>query len=292
MENVRIKRRRRLPDQFVCEVPELARPYLSAPQSLILVASDGQQDVGFIFASVEDAMRTSDIEALFVVESYRMRGIASQLVTALETELIKRKCLVVTKLYEGADSAIIEPLFAQLGWKKPQKFMQRYHFHVPSFAPEWFKKIYPLPNDFTIVPWTQVTDMERRHIQHQLQQGTFPVIVYPLGEDASLIEPLNSLALRYKGTLIGWMVNHRMTPDTIRYAYFYVEDDFRHQGVSVRMLIDSIRLQQTSDIPKAVFEIRDARADERWKRFIMNRLAPYSQAISESRMVWKDLRIK
>lgn len=292
MDNLHIERRQHLPEAFASDVPLLARHYLSDPKALIFVASVEGQDVGFILASVEDATRSSDIEAMAVVEAYQQRGIAGQLLQALEKALIERQCLVVTKLYEASKSTTpaLEAAVASRGWKAPQRFLRRYHFHVPTFAPTWFQVTYPLPSGFEIIPWTHVTEQERKHIHHQYKQGTFPAIVYPLGYDVELIEPMNSLALRHRRELIGWMVTHRVDANTIRYAYFYVEDSVRHQGVSVRMLIDAIRLQQTSDIPKATFEIREARIEPHWKRFIIKRLAPYAEDKSEVRLVWKDLR--
>lgn len=292
MHNLHIERRRNLPEAFVSEVPLLARHYLSHPKALIFVASVDDQDIGFVLASVEDATRSSDIEAMAVIDSFQQRGIAGQLLKALEDALMERQCLVVTKLYEASKSTTpaLEAVVASRGWKAPQRFLRRYHFHVPTFAPAWFQVTYPLPSGFEIISWTQVTEQERKHIHHQYKQGTFPAMVYPLGHDVELIEPMNSLALRHRGELIGWMVTHRVAADTIRYAYFYVEDSVRHQGISVRMLIDAIRLQQTSDIPKATFEIREARIDPQWKRFIIKRLAPYAEDKSEVRMVWKDLR--
>jgi GNAT superfamily N-acetyltransferase len=289
---VRIERRKSLPVELQADFPRLARRYLSDPDALIFVASVADQDVGYVVASVEPATRSGEVEAISVNAPYRQQGIATQLLTRLEAELIERQCLVVTILYEAADPSItaLEHLLSRRTWWAPQLFIQRYHFDVQAFHPPWFEKAYPLPPEFCLFPWKEFTEADRQLIERQLKGGTFSANVYPFGDDRILMEPLNSLGLRHRDKLIGWMVTHRMSPDTIRYAYFYVQDDYRHQGYSIRLLTDAIRLQQASPVPKSTFEIREARIDKRWQRFIQRRLAPYAESTSQLLMRWKDLR--
>lgn len=292
MDTIRVKQQKKIPALFESEIPQLARCYLHDDDALIFVASIADQAVGYLLASVEEATRSGEVEAMGVMEPYRRRGVGTHLLSALEQALAERNCLVVTKLYEASAPSVtaIEGLLHCRQWKDPQLFIQRYHFNVQAFHPPWFERDYPLPVEFDIFPWSQLTAEDERLIERQLEGGTFSANVYPLGNDKDLIEPLNSLGMRHQGVLIGWMVTHRVAPDTIRYSYFYVRDDYRHQGYSVRLLVDAIRLQQASSVPEATFEIRQSRVAKRWQRFIKRRLAPFSKETTQVRMAWKDLR--
>lgn len=272
-------------------VPKVFEQRELAEVNLILVASIAGEDVGYVAASVEEATRSGEVKAIEVLIPHRRHGVASQLLAALEQELKKQRCLVMTMLYEADNPSTIalESLAQKNQWTAPQLFIRQYHFAVHAFHPPWFEQDYPLPAAFTRFPWSDLTEQDRRLIERQLTGGTFPASVYPFANDRDPIEPLNSLGLRHREALIGWMVTRRTDADTIRYAYFYVRDDYRHLGYSIALLQEAIRLQQASPIPNAVFEIREARIDKHWKLFIQRRLAPFARKTSDIRMVWKDL---
>lgn len=280
-----------LPSHLQEWLPDTARHYLQPGEGFLLVANWSGQIAGFLLASVSPGTRSSEIEGLAVLPAFRHRGIASEMVRIFEDRARELASVVGIILYEDRhpDLADIQAILKSRGWKKPQLHIQRYHFHVHEFHPSWFEREYPLSSDFEIFPWKYLTDKERSRIDYQLRGGTFDADVYPFSEVTDTTEYLNSLGMRHQGELIGWMVTHRLQPDTIRYSCFYICDHYRHRGFSLRLLIDAIRLQQKSDVPNATFELRVPRLEPRWCRFVEHRLAPYAQAKSAVMMCWKDL---
>ena len=71
------------------------------------------------------------------------------------------------------------------------------------------------------------------------------------------IEPLNSLGLRYKDKVIGWMINHRIAPDTIRYTQMYVHPDYQPLSRSILFLAKAIEIhsREVKEVPKATFRV-------------------------------------
>lgn len=283
-----------LPSDLKEWLPATASRYLKPGEGFLLVAKWSGECAGFLLASASIGTRSSEIEALAVLPAFRRRGIASQMVRIFEDRARDLESIVGIVLYEDRhpDLADIQSILKSRGWKKPQLQIQRYHFQVHEFHPPWFEREYPLSSDFEIFPWKNLTDQERSRIDYQLRGGTFDADVHPFSETTYTTEYLNSLGMRHKGELIGWMVTHRLQPDTIRYSCFYIRDDYRHRGFSLRLLIDAIRLQQKSDVPNSTFELRFARLESRWRRFVEHRLAPYAQAKSGVMMCWKDLTQK
>jgi len=111
----------------------------------------------------------------------------------------------------------------------------------------------------------------------------------PLGAEEKIIEYTNSLGLRYKKEVIGWMITHRIAPDTIRYTSLYVDPEYQYKGPSIRLLIESMVLQTRSTIKWALFEINLDQINPSWYKFVQKRLAPYSQKITEIYKTWKQL---
>lgn len=289
-----IRRTHSVPAVLAALIPDQAKPYLSSNQGLILIANlDGQQ-VGITLVRMEALTFSGEIEALGVLENYRQRGIGTALLLAVEQELKRSGCLLVTFVWEANDSfaPYLRKILQHQEWHEPQLFIRRYHFDVQAFHPRWYERNRPVPPEYELFPWHQITQQERQTVDHQLSAGTYPSSVYPFGHDEELIEPINSLGLRHQGVLVGWMITHRVNPDTIRYSHLYVRDDYRHRGISILLLTEAIRRQQASTVPLSTFEIRLSQIHKRWLRFVERRLAPFAQAISEKQMAWKDLRTR
>lgn len=84
-----------------------------------------------------------------------------------------------------------------------------------SEAP-WLNKNYRFSPSFTFFPWQEITPEERLNLQKQQETSLWiPDELSPFKHEENL-EPLNSLGLRYEGEVVGWVITHRLSPDTIR----------------------------------------------------------------------------
>lgn len=133
-------------------------------------------------------------------------------------------------------------------------------------------------------PWSELTPTEKQEILPG--QWDTPSL-FPFSDD-SRIEQVNSLVLRYNGEIIGWCVNHRVAPDTIRYSTLFVREKFQKLGRGVSLLAESIKRQIAGSVPYYTFAV--ARENAQMLQFVNRRLKDYLTGLSESRQSVKRLR--
>ena len=69
------------------------------------------------------------------------------------------------------------------------------------------------------------------------------------------MEPLNSLGLRYQGEVVGWLISHRIAPDTIRYTCSFTRQDLQKFGRHLGLMSEAIKLQYEAKIPYIIWTI-------------------------------------
>ncbi|WP_017718806.1 GNAT family N-acetyltransferase [Kamptonema formosum] len=259
--------------------------YTQRGEILAVSASISEQLVGFVFADILAESQTAEIISLFVAPEFRHQGIGTALQGILEKGLAKNGCRQVSVSYPKTEitDQSLEPMLRKLNWEPPQikYLLGQTTTDKISLAP-WLHK-YPLPAGFTVFTWSEVTAEERQQI---LQGGGYPESLSPFG-NAPRIEPLNSLGLRYNGEIVGWMICHRVAPDTIRYSVLYVRERFQKLGRGISLMAEAIKRQIAS--PVAYYKCAVSAENPQMLQFLNRRLKPYLSGLSESRQSVKRL---
>lgn len=240
--------------------------------------------VGFVIAELLPDS-AAEILSLFVLPDYRQQGIGTKLVGYLERELAQQGCSQVTVAYQATalTATALEPLLQKFNWQPPQAtFLLGKTTTEKIAAAPWLTR-YPLPAAFTVFPWHELTAAEAESWQ---QRQDYPPSLNPFTNDPRL-EPLNSLGLRYRGEVIGWMLTHRVAPDTIRYSNLYVSEKFQKLGRAISLLAESIQRQIASSIPYCTFSV--SQENTQMLKFVDRHLQPYLTGMSESRICGKRL---
>lgn len=172
-------------------------------------------------------------------------------------------------------------------WEGPLIYSVRYLIEIQRLHPSWLEKEYSFGKDFTPFPWVTLSPAEEKRLMFEEEQGRITHAASPFNWQDPL-ETLNSLGLAYKGKTVGWMVNHRISEDTIRYSVLYTYPELRNKGEIIKLLIRSIKEQQKSSVPYALFDVNYFGVDLNWRRFIARRLAPYAKKISKESICWKQ----
>lgn len=234
------------------------------------------QLIAVIAASYLKMVRKAEIELFCVLEEFRGLGIGKLLIENVEKELREAGAKTILLLYASdlTKRASLEYLLKRLDWKGSSPLLQRYYYRVQEFSPPWFKKR-ALPISFQIHCWDELKREERRLLQIQVNQGVYPYAVYPYGERGDP-DSTNSLFLRSKDRVVGWIATHRVDSNTLIYSCLYVHRDYRNRQITLPLLCESIRKQQSSAIALAMFEINRLQVTSSWNRFISTHLASYS----------------
>lgn len=258
---------------------------------IAISATIADQMIGMVIAEIivepqNLSLFYASIISCYVVTDYRNRGIGTTLIGNLEKELIKIGCQRIEISYKSSELTALglEPLLNKAGWLPPKTVfvLAQSTTHKIAEAP-WLHK-YPLPDSFTVFPWIGLTAEERQAI---LDWGGYPNALNPF-KDESRIEPLNSLGLRHNAEVIGWIITHRVAPETIRYSTLFIREKYQKLGRGISLLAESIKRQINSEIENCTGSV--AAQSDRMMRFLDLHLRPYLTGIGSSRIAVKPLQ--
>lgn len=242
----------------------------------------GSQPMGLSLAIIDNSK--AEILSLFIHPEYRKKGLGKKLLNSLEIELQKRGCLEVNVVYVTNPTTLyFEKIIQQLGWSSPELRMLVCEGFIENFKDlSWLRLYERLPSDYTIFPWCELTQQDRKFIQEkQADFLGYPEVLSPFYEEEN-IEPTNSLGLRYENNVIGWMITHRVAPDTVRYTRLFVKKELQSLGRGLFLLSKSIHLHlEKIEAPKGVFTIEAH--NTQMIQIANRRLSPYLSSLRESR---------
>ncbi|MBV8885976.1 MAG: GNAT family N-acetyltransferase [Chroococcidiopsidaceae cyanobacterium CP_BM_RX_35] len=271
----------------------LFRPLLQVlkPQSSIVAigASDSNQPIGLALAEIQPDQQSCKVLSIFVKPHYRQQGIGSALLQRLETELRLCNCISAELVYITSNSTtpIFERLLQNCHWSAPEPRMLVGKSTCTSIANAPWMKRTSLPAAYSLFPWQEISPAERIALQQQQQTNPkIPPMLMPFQHEQSL-EPLNSLGLRYQGEVVGWIITHRLDPDTIRYTAGFVRPDLQKLGRFISLLANAIQIQIDAKIPFGIWTT--PLEFPGMVHFTKNRMAPYLISLEESRVSHKSL---
>ena len=269
------------------------RPHLEVlkPEgsTVAIAASDSDLPVGLVLAEILPDGKSAEVLSIFVGQKYRELGIGTSLLMRLEEELFSRGCTNVHLAYTTGKptTSTLEHLLKKCHWTLPEArtIVCKSTTDKIADAP-WMQKS-TLPAAYTVFPWVEITAEERRAIaQQQAAEPWIPSQLIPFVSEKDL-EPLNSIGLRYQGQVVGWVITHRLAPDTIRYTCSFVRQDLQKMGRIIPLYVKAIQLQEKAGIPNGIWTVPFMYTS--MVNFVQKRMAPYMISIEESKASWKSL---
>jgi GNAT superfamily N-acetyltransferase len=238
--------------------------------------------VGLLLMKLSPKMKAAEICSLQVVEQYRGQTIGTQLIKFAVEQLksVGLKFILITYPDRRPETSVIENFLKKNNFKGKALVLAEFMFDYSGFKPDWYLRKYQWPSLFEIFPWGELSYFEAMKIRHRYAQQALPSSVYPFQSDG-FFEPLNSLGLRYKGELIGWVITERLSSDTINYGNLFIDYDFQKKGYAIHLLIDSLNIHYNNQIKWGIFKINILQASAQWLKFIRCRLAPHADFIYE-----------
>ena len=274
------------------------RPYLRkiTPDSskVAMGVELDSEPIGLIFAKYATTTATppktfGQILSFFVVPEYRNQGIGTTLLQKMSAELKHRGCEEISLKYlDNPCQIALEKILQRQNWLAPEATALICYGTTAKIKNariiKYFDRLSPaLADDYTIFPWHSLTEADRDYIKGVIDTHPLTRKFSPFVEEKK-IEPLNSLGLRYKDRVIGWMINHRTAPDTIRYTQMYVHPDYKPLSQSILFLGKAIKLQceAVPEVPNATFRVETDNTP--MVNFVNRRLAPHLENI---RRAWR-----
>jgi GNAT superfamily N-acetyltransferase len=185
-----------------------------------------------------------ELLSLFVLPEWRSLGIGGRLVEAMERTVFERGFDRLGAVWMTGKPSIpaLERVLQKRGWVAPATRTISVRFTPEEAArTPWFQRV-RLPADrFQIVPWSEVTAAERDQIRqsHEAAPWIAPGLE-PWRHDSYGFDPISSLGLRHGGSIVGWVINHRLPDGCVRFTCSFMRHDLSRRGRILPLYTESI----------------------------------------------------
>jgi len=236
--------------------------------------------IGLCLCHYNKTLKTGNLLSLFVFDKYRNQGTGTKLLKIVEKQLVKMKCRYIYTEYikDEMINNCFEPILNKQEWTKPEVFMNIIQISYKNLPFEKWGEGSRLSNDFSIFFWKDIKEKEISWIKSKKgQPGWYEDYLSPF-----LIqnpEQLNSLGLKYKGEIIGWVITERISKDKISYQKLFIVEDFQNIGIIIKLLAQSIKLMAEANITYGCFAIKIE--NKKMMRFYNKHMKPFAYSISE-----------
>lgn len=221
---------------------EIGDPRVVTP--LAVGALRAGRPVGLALAGMREGDATAEAFSLYVAPESRGEGLGTRLLEALERELAAEGMKGVHAVYMTGQpgQAALERVLEKSGWEPPVPRMLTARFSLEGARrTEWYGR-YPLTEGYTVFPWAELTAEERAALKTSQEERAWikPDLV-PWKHDHYGFEPVSSLGVRLHGELVGWVINHALSPTLVRFTCSFIRRDLGRRGKLVPVFSESIR---------------------------------------------------
>jgi len=200
--------------------------------------------VGLALGGVAADTDEVEILSLFVAKEFRRRGVARKLVQEFEDHArsLGRPRLTAVYMTGRPGNDVFEHIALSLGWNEPETRMVSVRFSRESLASAPWMGRYKLGEGWEIFPWADLTteEYERIRASNEEKEWIKPDLV-PWKFDRFGVEPKTSVGARYKGEVVGWVINHQIESNTIRYTCSFMRQPWGKMGKIVPLYSESFQ---------------------------------------------------
>lgn len=233
-----------------------------------VLAKSGDQAVGLILGLPDQTGQYFRVVSLKVKPEFQNKKIAVGLLLALEESLVKEGFVSIDLQYRShwPTVPILKRLIKRLSWNDPVLGLTICQ-SIAQHALPVFHTNYQLPEGYEFTPWGKVSDWEKQQMKtQQAEKAWFPEDVSPFQLE-HMIESNVSVALRYQGKIVGWLIQVKITEETLEYTSLFVHPDHRSFKVAHLLMGEGIRRQiDQGRFKKLLFTVKAS--NNTMKRFI------------------------
>ena len=148
-----------------------------------------------------------------------------------------------------------------------------------------------LSDEYEIFPWTELKPEERAEIRRsQSEKPWIPPGLEPWMHDSHSFEPVSSVGLRYQGRVVGWVINHRVSPSTVRFTCSFMRKDLGRRGRIMPLYTAALERLEAAGCEECLFitpvEFKTMAS------FVQDRCAPWEGFLTETYGVSKRLEAR
>lgn len=239
---------------------------------------DGQP-AGLVLGEAIDGKGT--ILSIAVGKAHRNRGIGAMLLLAMEKELATHGASTLTFTYvtEKPTTPAVVRLLEKCAWPAAEPKHLVCTSDKRMYTSPWMAN-YTLPPEFEVFPWVDLTAEDRAAlVRSQETEGWIPTGLSPFDYEGTL-EPANSLGIRFKGEVVGWLITQPREPDAVCYSCSYMRPDLQKRARLVAVYAEGVRRQvafTTKPIGIWIVPFRH----KQMANFVLRRMRPWLISLAE-----------
>lgn len=256
---------------------------------LVVAASLDGVPVGLGLAQPEADSSSAELLSLSVAETLRGRGIATELLRRIEESCLARGIDSIHGHYMSGENhtAAVERVLEKRVFSVPVPRMLAVRCSLESISHAPWIKRYKLPPHFEIISWNGVSEAERAQIRRSnVAAPWIPHDLLPFSFEADM-EPVTSLALRVRGEIRGWVINH-LIDGMLRFTCSYVHPEQQRLGRILLLYNEAVRRMPLINTSVGMWTVPFEHAG--MAAFARRWMQPYSIFFGETRGVHKKLR--
>lgn len=235
---------------------------------------------------------SAELLSLYVHPALRGLGMAKALVSNICEMLQQRGLWRVTAVYMTGKpaTAALEHILAGCGFEPPVTRTVTLRF-TPQEALQtpWFARFSLAESDYEIFDWKDLGAEERTELEASNARSRWitPGLEF-WNHDRHGFDPLSSLGLRHHGKVVGWVLNHRVAEDAVRFTCSFMRKDLGRRGRIMPLYTASIERLRAAGIETCLFVTPVVHRT--MVEFVRRRCAPWASFFGETRGTFKELR--
>jgi hypothetical protein len=236
---------------------------------------------GLIAASLFPAEKTSAVLSVFIKKGCRKKGIGTGMFEILEKFLKENgyKKIIIEFIRNTRQTNFLEKILNSSGWEKPELRTLLCRIHYKKLLKSGWLTKYKLTEDFSIFRWNEISEEEKNRIMtYENMDGWYPENLNPFKLDLKM-QSSNSLGLKFKNEIIGWIIVQKLSKNSLNYARLFVCRDFQDMGKIIILLSEAIKIQAAEKISYGNFSFD--MDNKKMKLFYEKRFKPYVNKTNE-----------
>jgi GNAT superfamily N-acetyltransferase len=260
-------------------------------EPLAIGATEGGLPVGLALGALplkEEGL--PELLSVYVVPDHRRRGIGDGLLAGFEEAVRKTRLTRVHTVYMTGKpgTEIFERLIQRRGWSLPVARMIVVKFTLEqAMSTPWYRK-YRLRSRFETFPWKNLTEEDLRELKRSQEKTRWiPEDLLPWKHDRLGFEPASSIGARLGGEVVGWVINHQLSSDTVRFTCSFIREDLARRGRIVPLYSESISRMGDTAFTRCMFTVPAQHKE--MVAFAKRWCAPWASFLGETRGSGKEL---
>lgn len=233
--------------------------------------------------------------SLFTKPDARGRGVGTALVEHLEQALRDDGFDGVQTVYMTGKPSIpvLERILEKRCWLPPEPRTVTLRFTPEeALSTPWFGRLRLPSDDYEIFPWADLSEDERQELMRSQEgSGWIAKGLEPWNHDRHSFDRVSSVGLRYRGGVVGWVINHKIAPDAVRFTCSFMRKDLGRRGRILPLYTASIERLRSAGYRTCTLVTPVAYPN--MVRFVERRCAPWASFFGGTRgsiKVWERSR--